>query len=250
MPTAVRVLSPDGEDVPAQISGGKVIFLANVPSVGYAVYDVQPLDSSSSSRSSLQVSKDGLENSYYRVGLNETGTLRASSTRRSAESCSPLQFASPSPTTIRSNGPRGIWIGSRSRPRRRRSSPGRHRFASSKMAPPALPSKSPAKPPAPISSRPSVSPQATPASASSSATSSTGTRRVEPQGHFSSHRLQPDGHLQLGHRHHRAAQRRAKKFEVASHQWIDLTDRAASSAPRFSPIARTVPTSPTTRPSA
>jgi alpha-mannosidase len=75
MPTAVRVISPDGEDVPAQISGGKVIFLAKVPSVGYAVYDVQPLDSSSSSRSSLQVSKDGLENLYYHVGLNEDGDV-------------------------------------------------------------------------------------------------------------------------------------------------------------------------------
>jgi alpha-mannosidase len=75
MPTAVRVISPDGEDVPAQISGDKVIFLANVPSVGYAVYDVQPLDSSSSSRSSLHVSKDGLENLYYRVGLNQDGDV-------------------------------------------------------------------------------------------------------------------------------------------------------------------------------
>jgi alpha-mannosidase len=75
MPTAVRVISPDGQDVPAQISGDKVIFLANVPSVGYAVYDVQPLDSSSSSRSSLRVSKDGLENLYYRVGLNQDGDV-------------------------------------------------------------------------------------------------------------------------------------------------------------------------------
>jgi alpha-mannosidase len=75
MPTAVRVISPDGQDVPAQISGDKVIFLANVPSVGYAVYDLQPLDSSSSSRSSLRVSKDGLENLYYRVGLNQDGDV-------------------------------------------------------------------------------------------------------------------------------------------------------------------------------
>src|SRR6185437_6150549 len=41
MPGAVHVTGPNGE-VPAQISNGKVLFLASVPSVGYAVYDVQP----------------------------------------------------------------------------------------------------------------------------------------------------------------------------------------------------------------
>ena len=38
----MHVTGPDGKEVPAQISDGKVIFLASVPSVGYAVYDVQP----------------------------------------------------------------------------------------------------------------------------------------------------------------------------------------------------------------
>ena len=42
MPKAVRVTGPDGKEVPAQISDGKVIFVAKAPSVGYAVYDVQP----------------------------------------------------------------------------------------------------------------------------------------------------------------------------------------------------------------
>src|SRR5450759_115578 len=42
MPKAVRVTGPDGKEVPAQIAGGKVIFLAKAPSVGYAVYDVRP----------------------------------------------------------------------------------------------------------------------------------------------------------------------------------------------------------------
>jgi alpha-mannosidase len=75
MPKAVRVIAPDGEEVPAQISGGKIIFVAYVPSVGYAVYDVQPLESLADSRSSLQVSKNGLENEYYRVALNQDGDV-------------------------------------------------------------------------------------------------------------------------------------------------------------------------------
>ena len=74
IPKAVRVTSPDGKDVPAQISGGKVIFVASLPSVGYAVYDVQPADGPAAS-SSLQVSKDGLENAYYRVRLNQDGDV-------------------------------------------------------------------------------------------------------------------------------------------------------------------------------
>ena len=41
-PKAVRVTGPDGADVPAQLEDGKVVFLAKAPSVGYAVYDVQP----------------------------------------------------------------------------------------------------------------------------------------------------------------------------------------------------------------
>src|SRR4029079_13543958 len=42
MPKAVRVSGPDGKQVPAQLENGKVLFLAKAPSVGYAVYDVQP----------------------------------------------------------------------------------------------------------------------------------------------------------------------------------------------------------------
>jgi alpha-mannosidase len=75
MPKAVRVTSPDGEDVAAQISGGKIIFVATVPSVGYAVYDVQPVDAAVALSTSLQVSKDSLENAYYRIRLNQDGDV-------------------------------------------------------------------------------------------------------------------------------------------------------------------------------
>ncbi len=41
-PKGVRVTGPDGKDVPAQLTAaGKVLFLAKVPSVGFAVFDVQ-----------------------------------------------------------------------------------------------------------------------------------------------------------------------------------------------------------------
>jgi alpha-mannosidase len=74
-PKAVRVTAPDGKNVPAQISGGKVIFVASVPSVGYAVYDVQPIDAMTGTPSPLKVSKDGLENASYRVRLNQDGDV-------------------------------------------------------------------------------------------------------------------------------------------------------------------------------
>ena len=72
-PNSVRVSGPDGSDVPAQIVEGKVIFLAKVPSVGYAVYDVQP--ASTASHGDLQVSENLLENRYYRVNLNDSGDV-------------------------------------------------------------------------------------------------------------------------------------------------------------------------------
>ncbi|MGD1080568.1 MAG: glycoside hydrolase family 38 C-terminal domain-containing protein [Candidatus Sulfotelmatobacter sp.] len=75
MPKAVRVIGPDGKDVPAQISNGKVIFVAKVPSVGYAVYDVQPGASAADTAATLQVSENSLENQYYRVKLNADGDV-------------------------------------------------------------------------------------------------------------------------------------------------------------------------------
>jgi alpha-mannosidase len=74
-PKAVRVTSPDGKQIPAQISEGKVIFAANVPSVGYAVYDVEPVSDSAAPASTLRVSKDELENEHYRVRLNADGDV-------------------------------------------------------------------------------------------------------------------------------------------------------------------------------
>ena len=74
IPKNVRVTGPDGREVPAQISNGKVIFAAKSPSVGYAVYDLQPA-SAAADNAALQVSENSLENQYYRVKLNADGDV-------------------------------------------------------------------------------------------------------------------------------------------------------------------------------
>ncbi len=75
MPKAVRVTGPDGNPVPAQVSNGKILFVANVPSVGYAVYDIEPAAASEASASDLHVTQSELENAYYRVRLNADGDV-------------------------------------------------------------------------------------------------------------------------------------------------------------------------------
>ena len=74
MPKAVHVIGPDNNEVAAQISNGKVIFAAGAPSVGYAVYDVQP-GKGAVDRYRMKVSENSLENQYYRVKLNVDGDV-------------------------------------------------------------------------------------------------------------------------------------------------------------------------------
>ena len=78
-PKAVRVSGPDGKEVPAQVnvaSGkSKVVFLAKAPSVGYAVYDVQAADGASKAESPLKVSESSLENARYRLKLDNNGDV-------------------------------------------------------------------------------------------------------------------------------------------------------------------------------
>jgi alpha-mannosidase len=74
MPKAVHVIGPDNNEVPAQISNGKVIFVAKAPSVGYTVYDLQP-GTGASATSHMKVSENLLENQYYRVKLNADGDV-------------------------------------------------------------------------------------------------------------------------------------------------------------------------------
>jgi alpha-mannosidase len=71
---SVRVVGPDGREVAAQLSNGKVLFVAKVPSVGYSVYDVQASDTPSSS-TELKVTESSLENARYRVQLDQNGDV-------------------------------------------------------------------------------------------------------------------------------------------------------------------------------
>ncbi len=74
-PKAVRVTGPDGTEVPAQVDDdGKVLFLAKAPSVGFAAYDIRRAQSSAHS-SELKVSQSSLENARYRVSLNADGDV-------------------------------------------------------------------------------------------------------------------------------------------------------------------------------
>ena len=70
----VEVFGPDGKQVPAQVDNGKVLFLAKVPSVGYAVYDVRPGTKTERSKE-LKVTDSSLENARYKVQLNAAGDV-------------------------------------------------------------------------------------------------------------------------------------------------------------------------------
>ena len=78
-PKAVRVIGPDGKETPAQLEeanndSAKVLFLARVPSVGFAVYDVQSADTPIASPD-LKVTESSLENARYRIRLDENGDM-------------------------------------------------------------------------------------------------------------------------------------------------------------------------------
>ncbi len=72
-PKAVRVFGPDAKEVPAQLAGGKVLFLAKAPSVGYAVYDVRAAEAPASS--TLKVTESSLENARYTVKVDQNGDV-------------------------------------------------------------------------------------------------------------------------------------------------------------------------------
>ncbi|MHB8413095.1 MAG: alpha-mannosidase [Candidatus Acidiferrales bacterium] len=80
-PQDIRVVGPEGRKVPAQLDGSangstKVLFLAKVPSTGFAVYDVQPSATAPSPNSSeLKITDSSLENARYRIQLNHAGDI-------------------------------------------------------------------------------------------------------------------------------------------------------------------------------
>jgi len=79
-PKAVRVYDPDGNEVPSQIAETyanslKIVFLANVPSVGYAVYDVRPSEMPCDMATGLMVDRNRMENNRYLVRINQYGEV-------------------------------------------------------------------------------------------------------------------------------------------------------------------------------
>jgi len=92
--TAIRVTGPDGKEVPAQWENGKAVFLAKAPSVGYAVYSVEPASAPATSSTLKLTAPQGggrgfgggggrggfggersLENERYKVVLNNAGDV-------------------------------------------------------------------------------------------------------------------------------------------------------------------------------
>jgi alpha-mannosidase len=85
LPARVRVFASDGAETPAQVldrSEGKlkIAFLADVPSVGFATFDIRPdhrpaNEIVEASESPLKVSASAIENSRYRVTIATNGDV-------------------------------------------------------------------------------------------------------------------------------------------------------------------------------
>jgi len=80
LPGNVQVYDGKGDAVPTQIiqsKGNKItlLFLAKVPSVGLAVFDVREMPKQATAKSALSVSDNTLENAYYKVTLGSNGDM-------------------------------------------------------------------------------------------------------------------------------------------------------------------------------
>jgi len=75
----IQVFGPDGKEVPSQVTErvGSYVglsFLAKVPSVGFAVYDIRPAKQAYKA-DGITATVQGLENSRYKVTLNANGDV-------------------------------------------------------------------------------------------------------------------------------------------------------------------------------
>lgn len=79
-PKAFRVFGPDGKEVLSQTlatdaNSVELLFVARVPSLGFAVYDVRTADTPCALPSQLKIAEDTLENSRYRVRVDKNGDV-------------------------------------------------------------------------------------------------------------------------------------------------------------------------------
>ena len=81
LPEHLRVFDPSGKEVPSQIISKKTdkvkfIFLAKVPSLGVAIFDVQGSDEKTRlTTPSLSIEPNTLENEYYKISLDDNGDI-------------------------------------------------------------------------------------------------------------------------------------------------------------------------------
>ncbi|MBQ9228528.1 MAG: alpha-mannosidase [Eubacterium sp.] len=78
--TYIKVLDSKGKEVPSQVTKkqGKefdIVFLADVPPVGYRVYDVQAAEKPYAKATDLRITEHTLENEKYRLILNKNGDI-------------------------------------------------------------------------------------------------------------------------------------------------------------------------------
>ncbi len=79
-PQGVRVVGPDGREVPAQVaeakgSAARVVFVARVAPLSFSVFTLAPGPAPSDAGRELKVTAAGLENARYRVTLNADGDV-------------------------------------------------------------------------------------------------------------------------------------------------------------------------------
>lgn len=79
-PKGVRVTGPGGADVAAEVIGTnasatRILFLAKMPSVSFAVYDVQPATSIAYQPAILKISDSYLENARYQIKVDQNGDV-------------------------------------------------------------------------------------------------------------------------------------------------------------------------------
>jgi alpha-mannosidase len=68
-----HIVDSTGAEVPSQTAAGKITFLAKAPSAGYTVFHIVP--GLSKSTSTLKVSTSSLENARYKVTVNPSGDV-------------------------------------------------------------------------------------------------------------------------------------------------------------------------------
>jgi alpha-mannosidase len=81
-PQQIEVVGPDNKVVASQIISRtdkqiKLLFLADVPPVGYVVFDVRQAEDSREFNTGLSISNNSLENEYYKVVVNDAGDIES-----------------------------------------------------------------------------------------------------------------------------------------------------------------------------